>query len=54
MDDLVFITEDEKTAQELFRKWRDKIGSKGLKVNSNMTKVMISRPGVSTTIVEGR
>lgn len=53
VDDLVLSKVGEKTAQDLFRKWRDEMGSKGLKVNSNRTHVMISRPEGSTTIAEG-
>lgn len=43
-DDLVLIAQDEKTAQELFGKSWDGMGSQGLKVHSNTTRVMILRP----------
>ena len=42
-DDLVLIAEDERTAEEKFRKWKEGMEAKGLRVNLRKTKVMISR-----------
>lgn len=52
-DDLVLIAEDEREAQEKFRRWREGLSSKGLRVNVDKTKVMISREGGGTAVVEG-
>ena len=53
-DDLVLIAEDEREAQEKFQRWREGLSSKGLRVNVDKTKVMISREGGGTVVVEGR
>lgn len=52
-DDLVLIAEDEREAQEKFQRWREG-SSKGLRVNVDKTKVLISREGGGTVVEEGR
>ena len=44
-DDLVLIAEDEEAVQEKFKMWREGMDAKGLRVNINKTKVMISEVG---------
>ena len=53
-DDLVLIATSERELQEKFRRWRDGLSSKGLRVNVDKTKVLISREGGGTAIVEGK
>ena len=53
-DDLVLIAENEIEAQEKYRRWRDGLNSKGLRVNVDKTKVLVSREGGGTAVVEGR
>ena len=41
-DDLVLIAESREEAQEQYRRWRDGMRAKGLRVNTGKTKVLIS------------
>ena len=42
-DDLVIMSKDMEDLKERFWNWKDALESKGLKINTKMTKVMVSR-----------
>ena len=44
-DDLVIMSEDMEDLKERFWNWEDALESKGLKVNTRKTKIMVSRSG---------
>ena len=41
-DDLVFMSEDMEDLKKRFLNWKDALESKGIKVNTRKTKVMVS------------
>ena len=52
-DDLVLIANSLRGAEEKFRKWREGIASKGLRVNINTTKVLHSGRNCGTVVKTG-
>ena len=52
-DDLVLIAESREEVEEKLKRWKEGMEAKGLKINTNKTKVMISRAGGGSIIAEG-
>ena len=53
-DDIVLIATDIEELERQIRAWNDNLGNKGLRVNMNKTKVMVSGRDMGTLIEEGK
>merc|ERR1712035_298602 len=53
-DDLVLVAESKEEAEEKLRRWKEGMEAKGLRVNANKTKVMISIAGGDRVVAEGK